>query len=233
MQTQPSTAAPVASVPTIKSEPSVSTVPTEHNAAVSPARRAGPHSKLGPHARKTEASNQPKASTTDQNDHLKNGQSESDVKPEPAENESVPVSRPVSTKRSYTSSFAAPTELPTTVAPNNITYRFGRDNWLPVLLRMDDPEKGRQLIRAVADHLRASVEGTNMTATTPNTDSKEILVEFETGQCLPAAVSSETTIKEMVKECASLIGKHESDISIVLKVGAKGHANNYQTSEEL
>jgi hypothetical protein len=41
---------------------------------------------------------------------------------------------------------------------------------------MDDPEKGRQLILALADHLRVSVESRDSTAAEPET-VKEVLVD--------------------------------------------------------
>lgn len=267
MQTKPSTAVPVASVPIIKPEPPVSPVLTEHSAIASPVRRAGPHSKLGPHARKADAPTLPKA----QDDHpmdIQNGSTETqqtksdswnDVKTdswvdvhepqvqfetEAAQDESSPVSQPMTTKgefeavpsieHSYASNSApSAAGVHTSVESNNITHRFGRNDWLSMLLDMDEPEKGRQLICAIADHLRASVDNREVAAAAPDTQNKEILVEFATGQCFPATIILETTIGEMIKECASLIGKNESDISIILKVGSKGHANKTQASEEL
>lgn len=135
---------------------------------------------------------------------------------------------------SHTFNSAPPAiKLQISVESNNINHRFGSNEWLPMLFDMDEPEKGRQLIRAVADHLRASVESTHMTAATPTTDNKEILVEFSTGQCFPATVTPETTVSEMIKEWASLTHTKESDICIVLKVNVKGRADHSQASEEL
>ncbi|KAK6005366.1 hypothetical protein QM012_008145 [Aureobasidium pullulans] len=126
-------------------------------------------------------------------------------------------------------------ELQAPAAPLNqmstVTHHFGQNEWLPVLNDMKDPEKGRQLIRAIANYLRVSVESGEVTAAAPKTDNAEVLVEFSGGQCIPANVTPNTTVRELIKECASLTHANESEIRVVLKVGDKGHA--YQSSEEL
>lgn len=104
--------------------------------------------------------------------------------------------------------------------------RFGRNEWLSMLLDMNDTEKGRQLIAAFGDHIRASVESKQMTAA----GDIELLTEFPGGQYIPATVTHETTVSELIKECASLTRTNESDIRIVLKIGVK---DDGQSQEEL
>jgi len=85
-----------------------------------------------------------------------------------------------------------------------------------MLLRMNDTDEGRQLIRAFADHIRAGVDNKQ-----PEDDTRSeqgLFMEFADGQQLPATVPRNTTISEMTKEFAELVQIDESDVSVVLKV---------------
>jgi len=100
---------------------------------------------------------------------------------------------------------------------NNGIHRFGRNQWIPMLLRMNDTDEGRQLIRAFADHIRAGVD--NKQPEDSDTRSEQgLFMEFADGQQLPATVPRNTTISEMTKEFAELVQVNESDVSVILKV---------------
>ncbi|KAH0344953.1 hypothetical protein KCU83_g8065, partial [Aureobasidium melanogenum] len=232
MQAQPPNSS--AAVPIVKPEPPASPAFTQQSAVESPVRRAGPHSKLGPHAHKTDAPIQPDASSIVQNDKIDVQQ----IKPDRTEAETTPV-----VEQSVTHNFAASVaQVQPSVESNNITasnqvnraiHHLGRDQWLAMLDGMDDPEKGCELILALADHLRTSVDSRESIAVEPSTGTvKEVLEEFGSGQCAPATVFPDMTVSEMIKECASLINVKESDIRIVLRI-SKGHGDQSQESEEL
>ncbi|KAH0021706.1 hypothetical protein KCU78_g6020, partial [Aureobasidium melanogenum] len=256
MQAQPPNSS--AATPIVKPEPPASPALTEQSAIASPARRAGPHSKLGPHARKMEAPTQPNTPSAVYDEIDVSGpQVKNDtwadvqgpqIKAEVAKREIAPVIHSVSTdqtapivEQSATlNSAASAAQVQPSVESNDITAlnqvnratrHLGRSQWLAMLDGMDDPEKGCELILALADHLRASVESIDSTAPEPNT-VKEVLVEFRAGQCAPATVFPDMTVSEMIKECASLINVKESDIRIVLRI-SKGHGDQSQESEEL
>lgn len=97
----------------------------------------------------------------------------------------------------------------------NNNRRFDRNEWLPMLLGMNDTDKGRQLIRAFTDPICATL-GTSE-AEGSNTE-KDLLMEFADGQCYHATVHRDTTISEMTKAFAEMVKLNESDISVVLKV---------------
>jgi hypothetical protein len=100
---------------------------------------------------------------------------------------------------------------------SNGTRRFGRNQWLPLLLSMNDTDKGRQLIRAFADHIRAGVDNLGTGDSTASTD-QELFMEFPDGQCYPATVPHDTAISDIIKEFADMIKAKESDISVMLKL---------------
>jgi hypothetical protein len=100
---------------------------------------------------------------------------------------------------------------------SNGTRRFGRNQWLPLLLSMGDTDKGRQLIRAFADHIRAGVDNLGTGDSTASTD-QELFMEFPDGQCYPATVPHDTAISDIIKEFADMIKAKESDISVMLKL---------------
>lgn len=100
---------------------------------------------------------------------------------------------------------------------SNGTRRFGRNQWLPMLLTMSDTEKGCQLIRAFADHIRAGVDNLDPGDSTASTD-QELFMEFPDGQCYPATVPHDTAISDIIKEFADMIIAKESDISVMLKL---------------
>ncbi|KAH0151407.1 hypothetical protein KCU67_g10275, partial [Aureobasidium melanogenum] len=219
-----------AAIPIVKPDPPASPALTEQSAVALPVRRAGPHAKLGPHARKTDALIQPDTSSTVQDDfsgpQVKTDTwaevQEPQVKAEIAQREVAPVAHSVSidqaapiVEQSVTlNSAASVAQVQPSVGSNNITAsnqvnratrHLGRNQWLAMLDGMDDPEKGCELILALADHLRTSVESRESTAEEPSTSTiKEVLVEFESGQRAPATVDPEMSVSEMVKECASL-----------------------------
>lgn len=99
----------------------------------------------------------------------------------------------------------------------NSTRRFARNEWLPMLLSMNDTDKGRQLIRAFTDHIRAGLDTKEPEHSDPETE-KGLLMEAANGQCYPATVPCNTTISELTKEFAELVKVSESDISVVLRV---------------
>jgi hypothetical protein len=103
---------------------------------------------------------------------------------------------------------------------SNGTRRFGRNQWIPLLLSMGDTDKGRQLIRAFADHIRAGVDGVG--DSTASTD-QELFMEFPDGQCYPATVPHDTAISDIIKEFADMIKAKESDISVMLKLRVEDH----------
>jgi hypothetical protein len=105
---------------------------------------------------------------------------------------------------------------------SNGTHRFGRNEWLPMLLGMNDTDKGRQLIRAYADHIRAGVDGSDTGDSIPITH-QELSMEFPDGSGLTATVPLHTTVSAVVKDLAKMAEVKESDISIVLKVRVEGH----------
>ncbi|KAG9525737.1 hypothetical protein KCV07_g922, partial [Aureobasidium melanogenum] len=243
-----------AAIPIVKPDPPASPALTEQSAVALPVRRAGPHAKLGPHARKTDALIQPETSSTVQDDfsgpQVKTDTwaevQEPQVKAEIAQREVAPVAHSVSidqaapiVEQSVTlNSAASVAQVQSSVGSNNITAsnqvnratrHLGRNQWLAMLDGMDDPEKGCELILALADHLRTSVESRESTAEEPSASTiKEVLVEFESGQRAPATVDPEMSVSEMVKECASLTNVNESDVQVVLKIGTQS-----QVSEEL
>jgi len=104
-----------------------------------------------------------------------------------------------------------------TCPQNNGVHRFGRNEWIPMLLSMKDTDEGRQLVRAFADHIHAGVQHKQTEDSEPNTE-KGLFMEFADGQLLPATVPRNTTISEMTKEFAELVQVDESDVSVVLKV---------------
>ncbi|KAG9655660.1 hypothetical protein KCU95_g4262, partial [Aureobasidium melanogenum] len=260
MQAQPPDSS--AAIPIVKPVPPAAPALTEQSAIASPARRAGPHSKLGPHARKADAPAQLNAPNTVQNDLIDVQQTKPDpdtwvgvqepqVKTEAAQSEfspvhhetqvkaeaeAVPIADQSATVDPFSSAGLQAPAAQQSVTPSNqmnrVARHLGRNKWLVMLDDMDDPETGRELILAIADHLRASVESREeMTAPEPNT-VKEVFVEFGAGQCAPATVFPDMTVSEMIKECASLINVKESDIRIVLRI-SKGHGDQSQESEEL
>ncbi|KAH0150240.1 hypothetical protein KCU67_g10739, partial [Aureobasidium melanogenum] len=206
-----------AAIPIVKPEAPASPALTEQSAIASPARRAGPHSKLGPHARKTDAPTQPNAPSAIQVDEIDPQQTKTEALPVHretqvnAEAEAVPIAEQSAVTLDSAGSAA---QVHSSAESNNITAsnqvkrttrHLGRNQWLAMMDEMDDPEKGRQLILALADHLRTSVESRESTAEESSTSTiKEVLVEFESGQRAPATVDPEMSVSEMVKECASL-----------------------------
>ncbi|KEQ72255.1 hypothetical protein M436DRAFT_65021 [Aureobasidium namibiae CBS 147.97] len=112
--------------------------------------------------------------------------------------------------------FAASTAAYNSETMTNGTRRFSRNEWIPMLLSMNDSDEGRQLIRAFADHIRAGVDN-NQTENSNSNTEQGLSMEFADGQRLPATVPRSTTISEMTKEFAELIQVNESDISVVLK----------------
>ncbi|KAG9525428.1 hypothetical protein KCU93_g5842, partial [Aureobasidium melanogenum] len=229
-----------AAIPIVKPEAPASPALTEQSAIASPARRAGPHSKLGPHARKTNASTQPNTPSAGQDAEIDLQQTKTEAPPVrretqvKAEVEAVPVVQQSATFDSAlpAAQMQAPAAQQSVTSSNQMertTRHLGRNQWLAIMDEMDDPEKGRQLILALADHLRTSVESRESTAVEPSTSTiKEVLVEFESGQRAPATVDPEMSVSEMVKECASLTNVNQSDIRVVLKIGTQS-----QVSEEL
>jgi hypothetical protein len=107
---------------------------------------------------------------------------------------------------------------------SNGTHRFGRNEWLPMLLGMNDTEKGRQLIRAFSDHIRAGIDGSDTGDSIPSTQ-QELFMEFPDGSGLTATVPLHTTVSAVVKDLAKMAEVKQSDISIVLKVRVDSHGN--------
>ena len=101
----------------------------------------------------------------------------------------------------------------------NGTRRFARNEWLPMLLSMNDTDKGRQLIHAFTDHIRAGLNPSEPGDSDPGTE-QGLLMEFDSGsgQLFPAAVARNTTISELAKEFAIMVKANESDVDIILKV---------------
>jgi hypothetical protein len=107
---------------------------------------------------------------------------------------------------------------------SNGIHRFGRNEWLPMLFAMKDTEKGRQLIRAFTDHIRAGIDGSDTGNLTPSTQ-QELFMEFPDGSGLTAFVPLGTPVSQIVKDCADFVLADESEVSIVLKVRVEDHGN--------
>jgi hypothetical protein len=107
---------------------------------------------------------------------------------------------------------------------SNGTHRFCRNEWLPMLFAMNDTDKGRQLIRAFADHLRAGVDAANIGNSTSSTQ-QELFMEFPDGSGLTAFVPHNTPVSKMIKDISDFVLAEESEVSIVLKVRVEDHGN--------
>jgi hypothetical protein len=107
---------------------------------------------------------------------------------------------------------------------SNGIHHFGRNEWLPMLLDMDDTEKGRQLIRAFTDHIRAGIDGIDTVNSTPSTQ-QELFMEFPDGSGLTAFVPHKTSVSKIIKDFADFVLADESEVSIVLKVRIEDHGN--------
>jgi hypothetical protein len=107
---------------------------------------------------------------------------------------------------------------------SNGIHRFGRNEWLPMLFSMNDTERGRQLIRAFTDHIRAGIDGIDTGNSTPST-RQELFMEFPDGSGLTAFVPLGTPVSQIVKDCADFVLADESEVSIVLKIRVEDHGN--------
>ncbi|KAI5196596.1 hypothetical protein E4T39_07726 [Aureobasidium subglaciale] len=90
---------------------------------------------------------------------------------------------------------------------------YERTQWLAMLLDGKDTAKGRELIRAFSDHIRAGVIAGNMEAATPDSD-QEIWMEFSAGQRLSAQVSNDTKIKHVINDFAKLTHSEDSECAL-------------------
>jgi hypothetical protein len=100
--------------------------------------------------------------------------------------------------------------------------RFGRNEWLVMLFAMDDTDKGRQLIRAFTDHIRAGLDTAEIE--TPSSSApQELIMEIPGGQRIPVTVPQDTSISDIVKDFADFAHIKESEIGVVLKVRVDSH----------
>jgi hypothetical protein len=99
---------------------------------------------------------------------------------------------------------------------------FARNEWLVLLFSMGDTEKGRQLIRAFTDHIRAGLDAAETETSSLNTP-RELILEIPGGQRIPVTVPQNTSISEVVKDFADLTHIKESEIGVVLKVRVDSH----------
>ncbi|KAH0338738.1 hypothetical protein KCU81_g7501, partial [Aureobasidium melanogenum] len=235
-----------AAIPIVKPEPPAASALTEHSAVEPPVRRTGPHAKLGPHARKVVTPVQPDGPSTiqAQDDKIDVQQTpdpdtwtsvqEPQVEMEAAQSEPSPIhyetepeaapsaDKPATLDSAPSAEPQAPAVEPgvaTSNQVNRVTSQIGPNKWLAMLEDLNDPEKGCEVILALADHLRSSVGSRKSTAGEFNT-AKEMVVLMEnvSGQRMPAKVASDMAVSDMIKECASYINVHQSDIQIVLKI---------------
>jgi hypothetical protein len=107
---------------------------------------------------------------------------------------------------------------------SNGIHRFGRNEWLPMLFAMNDTEKGRQLIRAFTDHIRAGIDGIDTGNSTPSTQ-QDLFMEFPDGSGLTAFVPHNTPVSKMIKDISDFVLAEDSEVSIVLKVRVDDHGN--------
>ncbi|KAH0368852.1 hypothetical protein KCU65_g3673, partial [Aureobasidium melanogenum] len=145
---------------------------------------------------------------------------ETEVKAEP---EAAPGADKPATLDSAPSAEPQAPAVQQVVAPSNQvnpgTRHIGPNKWLAILNDMNDPEKGCEIILALADHLRVSVESRKFTAGELETAKEmSVLMENAAGQRMPGKLDADMTVSDMIKQCASYINVKESDIQIVLKI---------------
>lgn len=99
---------------------------------------------------------------------------------------------------------------------------FARNDWLVLLFSMGDTEKGRQLIRAFTDHIRAGLDAAETETSSSNTP-RALILDIPGGQRIPVTVPQNTRISDVVKDFANLTQTKESEIGVVLKVRVDGH----------
>jgi len=104
-----------------------------------------------------------------------------------------------------------------------ITRRYGRNEYLAMLLDMTDTAKGRELIRAFADHIHAGVDLSIGGVATPD-GQQEIWMEVSGGQRLAATIPQHTTLINAIKEFATMTSADQSEVRIIFKVGDKDSA---------
>ncbi|THZ08014.1 hypothetical protein D6C91_10178 [Aureobasidium pullulans] len=103
------------------------------------------------------------------------------------------------------------------------TRRYGRHEYLSMLLDMNDTAKGRELIRAFADHIHAG-GNTSMNDVAALDAEQEIFMEVSSGSRLGATVPQNTALGNVIKQVAKMAHVDESEVCVILKVGDKGSA---------
>lgn len=103
------------------------------------------------------------------------------------------------------------------------TRRYGRHEYLSMLLDMNDTAKGRELIRAFADHIHAGGNTSMNDVAAPDAE-QEIFMEVSSGSRLGATVPQNTALGNVIKQVAKMAHVDESEVCVILKVGDKGSA---------
>ncbi|THZ28722.1 hypothetical protein D6C89_02438 [Aureobasidium pullulans] len=103
------------------------------------------------------------------------------------------------------------------------TRRYGRHEYLSMLLDINDTAKGRELIRAFADHIHAGGNTSMNDVAAPDAE-QEIFMEVSSGSRLGATVPQNTALGNVIKQVAKMAHVDESEVCVILKVGDKGSA---------
>ncbi|THY25314.1 hypothetical protein D6D01_05109 [Aureobasidium pullulans] len=103
---------------------------------------------------------------------------------------------------------------------STITRRYGRHEYLSILLDMNDTAKGRELIRAFADHIHAGGDTSMNDVAAPDAE-QEIFMEVSSGSRLGATVPQNTALGNVIKQVAKMARVDESEVCVILKVGDK------------
>ncbi|THX41292.1 hypothetical protein D6D10_02848 [Aureobasidium pullulans] len=103
------------------------------------------------------------------------------------------------------------------------TRRYDRHEYLSMLLDMNDTAKGRELIRAFADHIHAGGNTSMNDVAAPDAE-QEIFMEVSSGSRLGATVPQNTALGNVIKQVAKMAHVDESEVCVILKVGDKGSA---------